>query len=100
VPPTPNVQKSAGSVYTQRAASTVCESGGRHEREGQADSGSIEICAEHEICAEQKMFCAPNFHFLSRHFHSSKLQKPLAFSLAKSIIAFNGRVIFQKEKAE
>jgi hypothetical protein len=46
------------------------------------------------------MFFAPDFHFLSRHFHSSKLQEPLAFSLAKSTIAFNGRVIFQKEGAE
>jgi hypothetical protein len=75
-------------------ASTGCESRGRHEREGQAQSGRV------EIHAEQKMFFAPDFHFLSRHFHSSKLQKPLAFSLAKSTIAFNGRVIFQKERAE
>jgi hypothetical protein len=68
-------------------ASTGCESRGRHEREGQAQSGRV------EIHAEQKMSFAPDFH-------SSKLQKPLAFSLAKSTIAFNGRVIFQKEKAE
>jgi hypothetical protein len=57
------------------------------EREGHAESGP-------------KMFFAPNFHFLPRHFHSSKFQEPLVFSFAKSTIAFNGRVIFQKERAE
>src|SRR6202043_3100683 len=47
-----------------------------------------------EAGAERKMF-APNFHFLSRHFHRIKAQEPLVFSQAKSTISFNGRVIFQ-----
>jgi hypothetical protein len=52
-----------------------------------------------EICAAEKMLC-DKFPLLSRHFHSNKLQKPLAFSFAESTIAFNGRVIFQKERGE
>jgi hypothetical protein len=57
------------------------------------------VGADGDLCGAEDVL-ASNFHFLSRHFHSSKLQKPLAFSLAKSTIAFNGRVIFQKERAE
>jgi hypothetical protein len=61
--------------------------------------GTSAVGADGGLCGAEDVF-APDFHFLSRHFHSSKLQKSLAFSLAKSTIAFNGRVIFQKEKAE
>ena len=61
--------------------------------------GTSAVGADGDQCGVEDVLRS-NFHFLSRHFHSNKVQDPLAFSLSKSTIAFSGRVIFQKEKAE